>query len=363
MFEAIKTLVESGVLNSDTQQALQEAWNNKLVEAREQVRAELREEFARKYAADKSVMVEALDRMVTENLQREISEFAEDRDALRKDRVELGRKIAEAAEATSRFLATQLKREITELREDRKRYTNNVKMLESFVQDRLYEEIQEFSQDKRALVEAKVKLVTEAKSQLNRVKTQFVAKSARLVKESVANHLSAELTQLKEDVQLARENMFGRRLFEAFATEFAATHLNENKEIAKLNHQLAESRQQLAKREQLVETTQRDLKIITERTQRQQVMGELLAPLSKDRAAVMVQMLESVQTPRLRQAFDKYLPAVLDAKTEVAQKTAAASRVQLSEGTEKIEITGDKPAKPAQDVNNIVEIKRLAGLR
>jgi DNA repair exonuclease SbcCD ATPase subunit len=363
MFEAIKTLVESGVLNSDTQQALQEAWDNKLVEAREQVRAELREEFARKYAADKSVMVEALDRMVTENLQREISEFAEDRDALRKDRVELGRKIAEAAEATSRFLATQLKQEIVELREDRKRYTNNVKMLESFVQDRLYEEIQEFSQDKRALVEAKVKLVTEAKSQLNRVKTQFVAKSARLVKESVANHLSAELNQLKEDVQLARENMFGRRLFEAFATEFAATHLNENKEIAKLNHQLAESRQQLAQRKQLVETAQRDLKIITERTQRQQVMGELLAPLSKDRAAVMVQMLESVQTPRLRQAFDKYLPAVLDAKTEVAQKTAAASRVQLSEGTEKIEITGDKPAKPAQDVNNIVEIKRLAGLR
>jgi DNA repair exonuclease SbcCD ATPase subunit len=236
-------------------------------------------------------------------------------------------------------------------------------MLESFVQDRLYEEIQEFSQDKRALVEAKVKLVTEAKSQLNRVKTQFVERSARLVKESVANHLSAELTQLKEDVQLARENMFGRRLFEAFATEFAATHLNENKEIAKLNHQLAESRQQLAKREQLVETTQRDLKIITERTQRQQVMGELLAPLSKDRAAVMVQMLESVQTPRLRQAFDKYLPAVLDAKSEVAQKTAAVNRVQLSEGAEKIEITGDKPAKPAQDVNNIVEIKRLAGLR
>ena len=363
MFEAIKTLVESGVLNSDTQQALQEAWDNKLVEAREQVRAELREEFARKYAADKSVMVEALDRMVTENLQREISEFAEDRDALRKDRVELGRKIAEAAEATARFLATQLKQEIVELREDRKRYTNNVKMLESFVQDRLYEEIREFSQDKRALVEAKVKLVTEAKTQLNRVKTQFVERSARLVKESVANHLNAELTQLKEDVQLARENMFGRRLFEAFATEFAATHLNENKEIAKLNHQLAESRQQLAKREQLVETTQRDLKIITERTQRQQVMGELLAPLAKDRAAVMVQMLESVQTPRLRQAFDKYLPAVLDAKTEVAQKTAAASRVQLSEGTEKIEITGDKPAKPAQDVNNIVEIKRLAGLR
>jgi septal ring factor EnvC (AmiA/AmiB activator) len=182
------------------------------------------------------------------------------------------------------------------------------------------------------------------------------------VKESVANNLKAELTQLQEDVQLARENMFGRRLFEAFATEFAATHLNENKEIAKLNHQLAESRKQLVKREQLVETTQRDLKIITERTQRQQVMGELLAPLSKERAAVMVQMLESVQTPRLRQAFDKYLPAVLNAKSE-AVKSVDNTRVQLSESKETTEITGDKPAKPAQDVNNIVEIKRLAGLR
>jgi hypothetical protein len=363
MFEAIKTLVESGVLNSDTQQALQEAWDNKLVEAREQVRAELREEFAKKYDADKSVMVEALDRMVTENLQREISEFAEDRDALRRDRVVLGKKIAEAAEATSRFLATQLKREISELREDRKRYTDNIKVLESFVQDRLFEEIREFSQDKRALVEAKVKLIAEAKTQLNQVKTRFVERSARLVKESVANNLNAELTQLKEDVQLARENMFGRRLFEAFATEFAATHLNENKEIAKLNHQLAESRKQLVKREQLVENTQRDLKIITERTQRQQIMGELLAPLAKERAVVMTQMLESVQTPKLRQAYDKYLPAVLNAKSDSTAKSEQVARVQLSESKETTEITGDKPAKPAQDVNNIVEIKRLAGLR
>jgi len=183
------------------------------------------------------------------------------------------------------------------------------------------------------------------------------------VKESVANNLNAELTQLKEDVQLARENMFGRRLFEAFATEFAATHLNENKEIAKLNHQLAESRKQLVKREQLVENTQRDLKIITERTQRQQIMGELLAPLAKERAVVMTQMLESVQTPKLRQAYDKYLPAVLNAKSDSAAKSEQVARVQLSESKETTEITGDKPAKPAQDVNNIVEIKRLAGLR
>ena len=362
MFEALQPLIESGVLNSDTQQALQEAWDGKLAEARDQVRAELREEFAQKYSADKSVMVEALDRMVTENLQREISEFAEDREALRKDRVVLGRKIAEAAAATSRFLATQLKQEISELREDRQQYRNNITKLEKFMSDRLYEEIREFSQDKKALVETKVRLIAEARNQLDAVKTRFVERSARLVKESVAKNLSSELTQLKEDVKSARENMFGRRLFEAFATEFAATHLNENKEIAKLNSELNETRNQLVQRKQLAESAQRDLRIVTDRATRQQLMTELMAPLAKERAAVMGQLLETVQTPKLRQAFDKYLPSVLNAKTSgsaVSQET----RTVLAESSVKTEITGDKPAKPAQDSNNIVEIKRLAGLR
>jgi aspartate/methionine/tyrosine aminotransferase len=75
MFDAIKPLLESGIVNEDTAQAINEAWEVKLHEAREQVRSELREEFAQKYEHDKNVMVEALDKMVTEGLSHEISEF------------------------------------------------------------------------------------------------------------------------------------------------------------------------------------------------------------------------------------------------------------------------------------------------
>ena len=60
------------------------------------------------------------------------------------------------------------------------------------------------------------------------------------------------MAQLKEDIQLARENMFGRRLFEAFATEFAGTHLNENKEITKLQSELAEKEQVIAESQKAV---------------------------------------------------------------------------------------------------------------
>ena len=64
MLDAIKPLLDSGIMNESTKQAISEAWETKLTEAREQVRAELREEFAQRYQHDKQVMVEALDKSV-----------------------------------------------------------------------------------------------------------------------------------------------------------------------------------------------------------------------------------------------------------------------------------------------------------
>ena len=62
MLDAIKPLLDSDLINEDTKQEIQEAWDSKLVEVRDQVTAELREEFAGKYEHDKSVMVEAVGR-------------------------------------------------------------------------------------------------------------------------------------------------------------------------------------------------------------------------------------------------------------------------------------------------------------
>jgi len=72
MLEALKPLMESGLINEDIGQQINEAWESKLNEAKEQIRAELRDEFANKYEHDRSVMVNALDKMVTESLSEEI---------------------------------------------------------------------------------------------------------------------------------------------------------------------------------------------------------------------------------------------------------------------------------------------------
>jgi hypothetical protein len=208
--------------------------------------------------------------------------------------------------------------------------------------------------------------VAEAKEKLAQLQIAFVKRSAGLVKEAVAKNLGSELSQLKEDIQAARENMFGRRLFEAFASEFAVTHLNENKEFQKLQAQLAkkdaiiaESKKAIAEKEALVESKEREVRVITESVSRKEMMSELLKPLNKEKADVMSSLLESVQTAKLQAAYDKYLPAVLNNASvkPTEKKVIAESRV---------EVTGDKSAKAnvtTETNNNVVELKRLAGLK
>ena len=48
MFDKLKPLLDSGLINEDIGRELNEAWESKLVEAREMVRAELREESAQR---------------------------------------------------------------------------------------------------------------------------------------------------------------------------------------------------------------------------------------------------------------------------------------------------------------------------
>jgi len=356
-------MLDSGIINESTQQAINEAWETKLTEAREQLRAELREEFAGRYQHDKQVMVEALDKMVTESLTAEIEEFKAAKLALAEDRVKFNARMVESAGKFDQFLVTKLAEEIQELRNDRKQYENSIAKLESFVIKALAEEIKEFEADKKAVVETKVQLVAGAKAKLAELQKNFVARSAEMVKESIT-------AKLKEDINIARENMFGRRLFEAFASEFAVTHLNENKEIAKMqellnkqNAVIAEAKKAIENKAMLVESKEKEIRIIRESTERKQKLAEMLKPLNKEKAAVMSSLLESVQTDKLQSAFDKYLPAVLNNGTT---KQPAPSAQVLTES--RSEVTGDKTAKSAtfEDTTasaNVFELKRLAGLK
>lgn len=356
----LKPLMESGVISESTRDAINEAWQNKLNEARTEIRAEIREEFAERYEHDKEKMIEALDKMTGESLSEEIAKLKAEQNEAVAYKVKIVSEMKATAKKFNRFLTAKLAEEISEFRKDRKQFKESSRKLEGFVMKSLAEEITEFAQDKQDLARTKVKLVSEASKKLGSLKANFIKRGAKAVQETVEKALKAELKQLHEDITEAQKNNFGRRIFEAFANEYMTTYLNENKEMrgirqkmTNLQTQLAEAKTTLKQKNQILEAKNQEIKRIAKRQERDQILKELMSPLVKDKQAVMGQLLESVQTNKLRAAYDKYLPSVLN---------NSAKKKILSESH--IGVTGDKKSVKTQDedAENIIDIKRLAGL-
>ena len=361
MLDAFKQLVESGVMTEETKSVIESAFAQKIQENRDQVTAELREEFAQKYTHDKSVMVEAIDKMLSDRLAAEMAELYDDRKALAEARAQYQQKMSGDATKLEGFVIQQLGKELVEFQSDRKKVSENFSKLEQFVVHALAKEISEFAADKKDLAETKVKLVREAKSKFEEIKSSFIQQSAKVVENVVTNKLTSEIKQLKEDIDSARTNDFGLRIYEAFAQEYSSSYLNEKSETSKLlkiidkkEQELAEAKQALTEKVTIVESKEREIRIQKDLMERKAVMAELLAPLGADKRELMKELLESVQTPKLSTAFDKYLPTVMEGEKKKSVKAT------LTEGTE---VTGNRESKPEVGLDNILDIRKLAGLK
>ena len=354
MIDAISKLVESGAISEDVQKSISEAWDSKVKENRESVSAELREEFAKRYEHDKANMVEAIDKMMTEKLSGEISKFIEDRKALAQEKIAYKENVGKHSAKLESFILSKLSEELKELHSDRKGVHENFTKLEEFVVNALAKEIKEFHEDKKGVVETKVKLVAEAKKQMAKMKEAFIKKSAKVVENAVVKKLGEELTQLKEDITKARNVNFGKKIFEAFASEYQNSYLNEKSETAKLMKvvdetalKLADAEKAVEEKQAVIESKDAESKRQADLMERKEKMAEMLKPLGKEKSEVMSQLLESVQTAKLQSSFDKYLPHVM------ADKPVETGKQVISESK------GDRAQREDADITNI---RKLAGI-
>lgn len=367
MLDALKQLFENNVISEEIRESVEAAWEQRIAENRDQVTQQLREEFAQKYEHDKATMVEAVDRMISEQLAAEIVEFADDRKQLAEMKVKYAKAMKQNASVMSEFVKRQLAKEVKELHEDQVEMANKFSVLESFVVEALAQEITEFFKDKKDLAETKVKLIREGRQEIKKVKQEFVQRAAKMVESVVNQNLTSEITALKEDIEAARRADFGRKLFEAFAAEYQASYLNEKSETAKLlkvidmkELALQEAAEAVAKAEQLVESKQAEVRALKESQERKEIMGELLAPLSVEQRDIMRELMESVKTEKLNESFEKYLPAVLNGNAARAPQKKQAL-------VEAKEVTGNKVIsntnRSSEADSNIVDIRKLAGLK
>jgi hypothetical protein len=364
MLDALKTLFENNVISEEIKQSIEEAFEARISEAKEATTQQLREEFAQKYEHDKNTMIEAVDRMITDQLSSELVEFADDRKQLAEMKVKYAQKMKQDTSVMKEFVTRQLASEVRELHEDQVVMADKFGKLEEFVVEALAQEIAEFYKDKQDLAETKVRLVREGREQLAKVKQQFVERAAKMVEGIVTEGLRTEITSLKEDIEAARRADFGRKLFEAFASEYQASYLNEKSETAKLlkvidmkTAAVQEASQVIEQAQKIVESKEAEIAALKESQTRKQIMNELLAPLNSEQRDIMSELMESVKTTRLNESFEKYLPSVISGGKAPQKKQALV---------EAKEITGNKISnsnRSSENDNNIIDIRRLAGLK
>jgi hypothetical protein len=187
-----------------------------------------------------------------------------------------------------------------------------------------------------------------------------------MVEGVVESGLRSEMTTLREDIEAARRQDFGRKLFEAFAQEYQSSYLNEKSETAKLlkvinlkDRAMQEAATAVVKAEELLESKNAEIRTLKESQTRKAIMSELLAPLNAEQKSIMGELMESVRTEKLNESFDKYLPAVLNG-------TAGKAPQKKQALVEAKEITGNKEISNnprSSETAEIFDIRKLAGLK
>lgn len=323
MEKFLDQLLNSDLLTEDSKEELRESFKTVLSEAQEQARNEAREELAEQYKEDRSRLLEALDKMARESITSHLTEFKEDVDRLHAAKAKAAKAIAEAdTRAVKKVKAT-------------------IAVLEENNREVIKREISELVEDFKLQRAQHVKLMKEGRAQLAAEKTTLVKKMAKVLEHLTRKQLKTVMEAYKDDIVRARQNNLGRKIFEAFASEFEASHFSRDSVLDSLKTKLKESEEtrkkveansakRIAALKESKEAISTKLETLTESTKRARKMSNLLRPLTGTARTQMKELLEGVSAEKLDGTFKKYLPHVTESASKKRQRISEAKKAQRS---------------------------------
>ncbi len=249
MDELLQRLLEAEVLSEDTKKELEGAFQTKLDEA-----------------------IEAAKQSAADDVRAELTEqWVGERDTL--------------VEAVDAKVDDYLTREVEELKEDIERFRD----LEAEYAEKL--------------VEAKAAMSDELKGDL----MELVEK----VDSFLEMRLTAEIEELKEDLDVQRQNDFGRRMFEAVVNEYAMNFADD--ESAEMS--LRETQERLADAQEALEESESargEIERVVE-------LERILSPLTGKQHEVMEAILRTVPTEQLEEGYKTFISRVIR-ESDISEK-------------------------------------------
>lgn len=270
MDEILQKLLNSELLSEETKAELTTKWN----ESVETYKTQIREE-------------------VTVEVRSELAEqWTNERDAL--------------IEKVDTFVAEALEKEIAELKGDIDRFRD----LEAEYAEKLVEE--------------KHNLATELAKELDELVDKIDA--------FFEMRLAEEMEELKEDLEVVKQNDFGRRMFEAFSAEYNKNFIDEDSVAAELNatkQKLEDVEKQLAESEKSKSQMVREAK-----------MADVLAPLTGKKREQMEFILKTIETAKLQEAYNYFIGRVLKEETKTEETKEVITEEKKTDESTAV-VTGD----------------------
>lgn len=241
-----------------------------------------------------------------------------------------------------------------------------VEKVDSFVAGKLAEEIEELKADIERFRDLEAEYAEKIVEEKHAMAEQLSQELDQLVDKMDAFfelRLSEEFQELREDLEVVKQNEFGRKIFEAFATEFGRSYVDEDSIQSKLSAavaKLADAEKTIGKLEEAQAKMVREAKL-----------EKILAPLNGKKREQMAFVLQNVETARLEEAYNHFIGRVLK---EEAAPAAAASAAKPEEKTAAqaltesatVVVTGEElseaQSKPAAQGDKFAHLRKLAGM-
>ena len=219
-------------------------------------------------------------------------------------RTELTEQFNLAVAALKEDLEVTVKAELTE--QFIKEKDALVESTDSKVETLIAKEIAELKEDIAAFRDLEVEFAEKLLEEKHKMADTLAEEIDQLVDkldQFLEMRLSEEMSELREDIDLAKKNEFGRKIFEAFAAEFNISYADEKS----LTFKLKEAQKQASAAEAKIAKLEESVK----QTTRKQKLDECLSTLTGFKREQMELLLANVATEKLDEAYNRYIGRIL----------------------------------------------------
>lgn len=174
------------------------------------------------------------------------------------------------------------------------------------------------------------KLVAEKATMQEELKSDM-AVLLNNINEFLEDRLQVEFDELHEDIEEAKKDRFGRRIFEAYKDEYSIKYVDEDSVQAKLHEateELEKAKLELVESIGFRQTLERNVEV-----------DKLLEPLQGRQRDIMETILQTTTTEKLNETYDKFISRIVCESVNPSEKENEVLAESDKRNAEKLKIS------------------------